>query len=140
MLNLTKTLTENYSHLIKAYMGDDIQSADYAFRLMESPAADFSELCSLFKSKLVHHTYIDLLLSMGQAAVKLGISKAAEEIFERIIEETADDEKLIDYRANANLELGKILAQRFLWKESLVKIGAANELYIREKNYKSSFF
>lgn len=140
MLNLTKTLSDNYSQLIRAYMGDDMQSAEYAVRLMETPAADFSELCGLFKSKLVHHIYIDLLLNMGQTAVKLGLSKAAEQIFETIIDETADDEKLIDYTANANLELGKILAQRFLWKESLVRIAAANELYIREKNFKSSFF
>ena len=141
MTNISKCLSDNFEQIISVYLGDkDKKQNESVLNLLENGCRDFYELSSFLKSRLLHHTYIDLLLNLGQSALKLGMNIIAEEIFELIIQESRDDDKLIDYAANANLESGKILALKFLWKESLLRISAANELYIKEKNYKSSFY
>lgn len=141
MTNISKCLSENFAQIVSVYLGDkEKKQNEQVFALLEEGCCDFYELSSLFKSRLIHHTYVDLLLNLGQAALKLGMNSAAEEIFEISIEECGTDEKLIDYAANANLELGKLLALKFFWKESLLKISLAKELYTKEKNYKSLFF
>jgi tetratricopeptide (TPR) repeat protein len=141
MTNISKCLSENFAQIVSVYLGEkDKNQNEQVFALLDDECCDFYELSSVFKSRLIRHTYVDLLLNLGQAALKLGMNSAAEEIFEISIEECGNDEKLIDYAANANLELGKILALKFLWKESLLKIAVAKELYTKEKNYKSLFF
>jgi tetratricopeptide (TPR) repeat protein len=141
MTNISKCLSENFVQIISVYLGDkDSKQNEHLFNLLNNGYSDFCELSTVFKSRLIHHTYIDLILNLGQAALKLGASPVAEEIFETAIMECGDDEKLIDYAANANLELGKILALKFNLQESLIKIAAANDLYTKEKNYKSAFY
>lgn len=141
MTNISQCLSDNFMSLISAYLGDKEQGQnEYLLSLLNGRYSDFQELSNFFKGKLIHHTYVDLFLNLGQTAQKLGFTDIAEEILEIVIKECGNDEKLIDYAANANLELAKILALKFFWKESLVRISVANELYIKEKNYKSSFY
>lgn len=141
MTNISKCLTDSFAQIISVYLGErDKKQNERVFNLLDEGGSDFSELSSIFKSRLLHHTYIDLLLNLGQAALKLGMNSVAEEIFEIAVEECGTNEKLIDYAANANMELGKLLALKYFWKESLLKIETAKELYTKEKNYKSLFF
>jgi len=141
MSNISKSLSDSFLSIISVYLSNkDRKENQYVSEIIQNGLNDPDELKILFKNRLLHHTYIDLLLNLGQTALKFGANSVAEEFFESIVKESSDDDKLIDYTAAASLELGKILAVKFLWKESLVKIAAANELYTREKNYKSSFY
>lgn len=141
MRNVSQCLTDSFMKLISVYLGDnDPRQNEYVLSLVNGGYGDCYELSNFFKSKLIHHTYIDLFLNLGQTAQKLGFTDIAEEILEIVIKECGDDEKLIDYAANANFELAKILALKFFWKESLIRMSVANELYVREKNFKSSFY
>lgn len=141
MLTITKKLADNFYEIASIYLGEkDKKQFELIPEFSDGAPSDFYEISGFLKGRLLHHTYVDLLLNFGQVALKLGANAVAEKIFEIIVNESGDDDKLIDYAANANLEWGKILASKFLWKESLVRVNAANELYTREKNFKSSFY
>jgi len=140
MLTISKTLAENFIQIAGIYLSQkDKNQFEGMSEVCGAGSCDFYEISGFLREKLNQYTFIDVMLNFGQAALKSGSNAVAEFIFESIAAECGDDEKLIDYAANANLELGKILASRFLWKESLVRITAANELYTKEKNFKSSY-
>ncbi len=138
MKNISKPLLDNWSQILSVYFSG--KNGDRAVSPLDLDFIDLEDFGNYLKGKLLKHTFIDLLFNLGQSALRIGSNKVAEEVFELIVEESKGDEKLIDYTANASLELGKILALKFFWKESLLKINYANELYGREKNFKSSFY
>ena len=141
MINISKCLSDNLLTTIMSYMnGQGIKIIDSLTEVLNDNDSSFTDVADFLKGKIPNFTLIDLLFNIGLDVQKAGNNNLSKEIFEIVLSECGDDDKYIDYAASSNLELGKIYASRFLWKESLLKISAANEIFLREKNYQKSFY